>query len=377
MIATMTSARPRVAIDAHTIGRRATGNETYVQGLLSGLVARSDVEPLALVDPGTDLPTWLGARYAPLTNNHSVRRLLGDLRRAGARWRADLLHVQYVRPPWSDVPVVTTIHDISFEHFPDLFTRRTRLRMRATIPWSARHSAVVLTGSEHARADILARYELPPQRVAVTPYAADSRFRRLAPGAADERLAGVGLPTQYLLCVGNLQPRKNLPRLLEAYASLSTDIRPPLVVVGQPAWLYHDVYAAVRDHGLTDEVQFTGFVTTDELVALYNRAHAFAYPSLYEGFGLPVLEALACGVPTLASDRSSLPEVAGEAALLVDPESVDAIAAGLERLICDEDLRRLLSERGPRQAARFSWAGCAQATVRAYQAALQPAVRPS
>jgi glycosyltransferase involved in cell wall biosynthesis len=361
-----------VAIDAHTIGRRATGNETYVRGLLSGLVERDDVEPLALVDPGMDLPAWLGERHAPLTNRRAVWRLLGELRRAGARWRADLLHVQYVRPPRSDVPVVTTIHDISFEHFPELFTRRTRLRMRATIPWSARHSAVVLTGSEHARTDILARYELPPQRVAVTPYAADSRFRHLVPDEADALLADLGLPAKYLLCVGNLQPRKNLRRLLEAYATLPTDIRPPLVVVGQPAWLYHDVYAAVRDHRLMEEVHFTGFVATDVLVALYSRAHAFAYPSLYEGFGLPVLEALACGVPTLTSDRSSLPEVAGDAALLVDPDSLDAIADGLEQIICDEDLRRTLAERAPRQAARFSWATCAQATVQAYRVALQP-----
>lgn len=375
MIAIVISARPRVAIDAHTIGRRATGNETYILGLLQGLVAKGEVDPVALVDPGAELSPQFATERATLRHRDAIPRLLRELSGARRRWGVDLLHVQYVRPPRSDVPVATTIHDISFEHFPRLFTRRTRLRMRATIPWSARHSAVVLTGSEHARGDLIQAYGLPPERVVVTPYSADRRFRRLDRAEADRLLAGIEVPERYLLCVGNLQPRKNLRRLLEAFATLPAHIRPPLVVVGQPAWLYDDVYAAVRNHQLGADVHFTGFVSTEQLIALYSRAHAFAYPSLYEGFGLPVLEALACGVPTLVSNRSSIPEVAGDAALLIDPEDVEAIAAGLERVICDETLRRGLAERGPRQAARFSWERCAEATARAYRFALESDAR--
>jgi glycosyltransferase involved in cell wall biosynthesis len=366
----MTSARPRVAIDAHTIGRRATGNETYVRGLLSGLVERSDVEPIALIDSGTQPPDWLSGHTAELRRRSAAPRLLLELATAGRRWAAELLHVQYVRPPVSDVACVTTIHDISFEHFPALFTPRTRARMRLTIPWSARHSRIVLTGSRHAREDLLATYRLPDERVAVTPYAADARFRPLPADEVGRRVDRFSLPPSYLLCVGNLQPRKNLRRLLEAYARLPQDVRPPLVVVGQAAWLYDDVYAAVREHGLSASVHFTGFVETDELVGLYNAAAAFAYPSLFEGFGLPVLEALACGVPTLTSSRSSLPEVAGDAALLVDPESVDEIAAGLQRILCDTDLRSGFVSAGPAQAARFSWPRCAELTVEAYHRAL-------
>jgi alpha-1,3-rhamnosyl/mannosyltransferase len=242
--------------------------------------------------------------------------------------------------------------------------------MRLTIPWSARHSRMVLTGSRHARDDLLTAYGLSPDRVAVTPYAADPRFRTLAADEVGRRLVRFGLPPGYLLCVGNLQPRKNLRRLLQAYARLPQDLRPPLVVVGQAAWLYDDVYAAVREHRLSEAVSFTGFVETDELVGLYNGAAAFAYPSLFEGFGLPVLEALACGVPTLTSSRSSLPEVAGDAALLVDPESVEEIASGLERVLCDSQLRSRLVGAGPVQAARFSWPRCAELTVRAYNRAL-------
>jgi len=346
-----------------------------VLGLLKGLVANAEIDPLALVDEDTAFWVEASVERAALRRRGAIPRLLGELSHARRRWGADLLHVQYVRPPRSDVPVLTTIHDISYEHFPELFTRRTRLRMRMAIPWSARHSAVVLTGSEHARNDLLQAYGLAPERVVVTPYAVDRRFRRLEAAEAEPLLAGLGLPDTYLLCVGNLQPRKNLRRLLEAFASLRPESRPSLVIVGQPAWLYDDVYGAVRRHGIGAEVHFTGFVSTEQLVAIYSRAHAFAYPSLFEGFGLPILEALACGVPTLTSDRSSIPEVAGDAALQVDPEDVEAIAAGLQRVIGDEDLRRRLAELGPQQAARFSWERCAAATAVAYRFALETGKR--
>jgi len=364
----MTPARPRVAIDAHTIGRRATGNETYVVGLLRGLHARSDVEAVALVDDGIE--AWFGGEQRFLRSRSPIPRLMRDLAHPRRAWSADLLHVQYVRPTRCDAPVVTTIHDISFEHFPATFARRSRLRMHLTIPWSARRSAAVVTGSEFSRQDLIATYGLQPERVSVTPYAPDQRFRPLSADGVKQRLNRFGLPAGYLLCVGNLQPRKNIRRLVEAYAGLRSDLRPPLVIVGQAGWRYRDIYDAIRKHRLTRSVHFTGFVDIDELVALYGGAAAFAYPSLYEGFGLPVIEALACGVPTLASNRSSIPEVAGDAALLVDPDSVEAIQAGLERVLSDETLRAKLAVAGPHRAAQFSWARCAEATVACYLRAL-------
>lgn len=365
----MVSGRPRVAIDAHTIGRRATGNETYVLGLLGGVANRHDVEIVALSDAGVEVPA--GVEQQQLRSRTPVLRLLLDLARPGRDWSVDLLHVQYVRPPRCDVPVVTTIHDISFEHFPVLFTRRSQLRMALTIPWSARHSAAVITGSEFSRQDLIDTYGLDPERVRVTPYAAHPQFTRLPAEEIDRRLARFAIPPGYLLCVGNLQPRKNLRRLIEAYAGLPSEVRPPLVIVGQAAWQYADIFAAIRRHKLAEDVHFTGFVQPHELVALYGGAAVFAYPSLYEGFGLPVIEALACGVPTLASNRSSVPEVAGDAALLVDPESVDDIRAGIERLLRDEELRRTLAIEGPLRAAQFSWARCAEATVACYVQALK------
>lgn len=359
----------RVAVDAHTVGRRATGNETYVRGLLDGLSTLEGVETVALVDRPADAAGREGppGLRAELRFRNPIARLLADLPSVGSRLGVQLLHVQYVRPPRCDVPCVTTIHDISFEHFPRLFTARALLRMKATIPWSARHSAAVLTGSEHSRRDLVRTYRLSAERVHVTPYAADGRFRPIPRQQAVREVAAIGLPSEYLLCVGNLQPRKNLRRLLDAYAGLDASLRLPLVVVGQRGWLDTDVFQSVRKHRLTDSVHFTGFVPMDRLVTIYRGATAFVYLSLYEGFGLPVLEALACGVPSLVSNSTSLPEVAGDAALLVDPHDREAIREGLIRLLSDEDLRRRLADAGPRQAARFSWRQCAMATAQVYR----------
>jgi glycosyltransferase involved in cell wall biosynthesis len=332
------------------------------------LANRHDLETVVLSDPGAEVPAALEQHQ--LRSSAPVPRLLLDLAHPRREWSVDLLHVQYVRPPRCDVPVVTTIHDISFEHFPALFKRGSRIRMKLTIPWTARRSSAVITGSEFSRQDLITTYGLDPERVRVTPYAADPQFIRLPAEEVDRRLARFGIQPGYLLCVGNLQPRKNLRRLIEAYAGLRSDVRPHLVIVGQAAWQYNEIFAAIRRHRLTDNIHFTGFVRPPELVGLYSGAAAFAFPSLYEGFGLPVIEALACGVPTIASNRSSIPEVAGDAALLVDPENVAELRSGLERVLQDDGLRQTLMSEGPRRAAKFSWERCAEATVECYLRAL-------
>jgi glycosyltransferase involved in cell wall biosynthesis len=367
----MTQTRPRVAVDAHTLGRRATGNETYVRGLLGGLIGREDIEPLVLVDP--KLP--VGDQFEPwakmLSTRNPILRLLRDFASPRARWRADLLHVQYVRPPRCDVPCVTTIHDISYEHFPRLFDRRSQLRMRITIPWSARHSAAVVTGSRYSRDDLIEHYGLDPHQVHVTPYAVDPRFQPQPPEVVRHIVQRLGLPSDYLLYVGNLQPRKNLPRLLDAYVGLhDAGIRVPLVIAGQRSWLSNEIFETVRRHNLTECVTFTGYVPIDDLPAVYAGALAFVYPSLFEGFGLPVLEALACGVPTVTSSVSSLPEVAGDAALLVDPQDTSALSGALARVLSDTDLRAHLAVQGPLRAATFSWERCAAQTAAIYRTIL-------
>jgi glycosyltransferase involved in cell wall biosynthesis len=228
---------------------------------------------------------------------------------------------------------------------------------------------MVITGSSYSRTDLMERYGLSADRVAVTPYAADTRYRPQESSVVSATLGRLGLPTEYILYVGNLQPRKNIVRLLDAYVRLQGS-RPPLVIAGQRAWLHTDIFATVRRHRLTDAVHFTGYLADGDLPAVYGGAMLFAYPSLFEGFGLPVLEAMACGTPTLASRTSSIPEVAGDGALLIDPLNTDEMVDGLQRLIQSNALRASLRARGLLQATRFSWDRCAEETVAVYQRAL-------
>jgi glycosyltransferase involved in cell wall biosynthesis len=359
----------RVAIDAHFIGRKATGGETYTRGLLRALAANSAVEPIALFDSGAELAPAEPLVYGYLRWHHAVGRLL-DLSAVGRRWGAHLLHTQFLRPPRSDVPCVVTIHDLSFERFPGLFSAAMAARLRLTVPWSARHAAAVVTVSQHARSEVMELYGVPDHRVHVTPLAADEDFRPISAESCASALDELGLEAGYLLCVGTVQPRKNLERVVQAYALLAPSSRPKLVIAGPEGWRSSRVFESVRRHRLEDQVRFVGYVSPKQLVALYNGAAAFAYPSLYEGFGLPVLEAMACGTPTLTSDLSSLPEVAGNAAVLVDPRDVDSIRTGLEQVLLDTDLRRWLREAGYRQAARFSWDRCGRKTAAVYRAVL-------
>lgn len=363
----------RVALDAHTIGRRASGNETYVRGLMGGLRTHGGVELTVLLDRDTPIPPGMeDLEVATFRFGHPIPRLAADLTRAGRRWRADLLHVQYVRPPASDVPVVTTVHDISFEHFPRLFRPATLARLRTLVPWSARRSAAVITVSEFSRRDLLERYHLDPASVFVTPEAAEPHFRPVS--AADAALVtrSLGLPERFILSVCDLQPRKNLPRLFMAYDLLlqrGVDV-PDLAVVGKRAWLDGEILGTVARRRLERRIHFTGFVPGEALPSLYSSAEAFVYPSLFEGFGLPILEAFACGAPTVTSNTSSMPEVAGDAALLVNPESVEELAGAIERALGDTELRAALVERGQARAAEFSWERTAARTVEAYAHAL-------
>jgi glycosyltransferase involved in cell wall biosynthesis len=285
--------------------------------------------------------------------------------------KADLLHVQYVAP-FVRLPVVTAIHDVSFEDLAGLFSRATTWRLRASVRLSARRSAAVVTLSDFTRERLLHHYDLRPERVIVAPAGVSPKWRRLPPNEVARRLEGLDLPPRFVLAVGNLHPRKNIPRLIRSVARMRRaglgDVG--LVVAGQPGWRADDVDAAILEVRGVGWVRLTGYVSDPVLEALYNAALVVAYPSLYEGFGLPVAEALAIGAVVVASDSTSIPEVAGDAAVLVDPNDDDALTAGLERAATDEELRARLAEAGPRRAAGLTWEACAEATVRAYRVAL-------
>ncbi len=368
--------RPRIGIDAHMAGSRETGNETYVLNLLRTLPKvdaerRFEYEATVLAAGMTlrSLVQETNTRIVRVRPALSLVRIPASMPLVAMRDRLSLLHMTYVVPPLCPCPTVVTVHDIAFRLHPDYFPPRLRLMLSMLVPFSMRRADRVITVSNSARQDILDHYDIPADRVVVTHEAAAPQYRVLADS---ELLEGVKARYQihkdFLLAVGNLQPRKNLHRLVQAYGQLPDSVRGRylLVIAGQALWQHSAVFEVVSERGLQSDVLFTGYVPDEDLVALYNAASLFLYPSLYEGFGLPVLEAMACGTPVVTSSVSSLPEVAGDAALLVDPQDVSQLASAIEAILSNPDLARRLSERGLRRASLFSWERTALETLEVY-----------
>jgi glycosyltransferase involved in cell wall biosynthesis len=284
----------------------------------------------------------------------------------------DVLHVQYTAPPLAPCPVVATVHDLSFEHIPETFKLRSRVQLKLTVRATVRRAAHVIAPSEFTRRDLVETYGLDPARVTAIPLAVAPHFRPVEDAAEVGRVRRrYGIEGEYVLAVGSIQPRKNLGRLVRAYSALrrarGRSNLPQLVLVGKKAWLYGETLKAVEEEGLAGSVVLTGYVLEGDLPALYTGALCFAYPSFYEGFGLPPLEAMSCGTPVLTGDRTSLPEVVGDAGLTVDPFDTEALASALARLIDDDALRASLRERGLRRARGFDWRETARMTLKVYR----------
>lgn len=368
-----------IGIDAHTVGMGVTGNETYVTNLVKTL-AQIDSEnnyllylsPLA--QKVSFLPKQKNFHQVVLKTTNRWSRLSIAMPMALWKQPIDLLHVQYVTPLFVPCPYVVTIHDISYIHVPHQLRAHTRWLLNQLFPFVARRAVRVITGSNQTKTDLIKYFGLNADKVVVTPYGVDPCFR---PITDKQRFVEVktkyGIDNEFILYVGNLQPRKNLVRLFLAFERLKIKrkINEKLVIVGKKAWLYQDIFKTYEQLKAKEEIIFTGYVPTEEIPVLYSAARIFVYPSLYEGFGLPPLEAMACGVPVLTSLVSSLPEVVGDSALLVDPYSVEEIANGIERLLSDEKLRLSLREKGLRKASTFSWRRTAELTLAVYRDALR------
>jgi len=266
---------------------------------------------------------------------------------------------------------VVTVYDLSFLRFPHAFKTINRIYLTASTRATVRRAKRVLTISEHARRDIVRLLSVPEERVDVTYPAAEERYRIVATAEVDAFRLACGLPDAFIFAVGTLEPRKNLVGLLHAYARLGTP-RQPLYVAGGTGWRFSPIFDTVQQLHLQDDVHFLGFVPEDELPLWYNAARLFAFPSLYEGFGLPVLEAMACGTPVITPTAASPPEVAGQAALLVPPQDTDLFAREMERVLDDPQLRTEMRAAGRIQASRFSWRAMTDQTVASYALAVGP-----
>jgi glycosyltransferase involved in cell wall biosynthesis len=373
----------RIGIDAHAIGARQGGNETYITNLIKSLaeIDGDNLYTIYLADAGA-AAQWRES-FTTRYKNFSLRllppptplvRVPVYLTYELFRRPVDVLHVQYTAPPFCRVPVVVTIHDLAFERMPETFTRRGSFQLKLTVRRTAKKAARVATVSEYSRQDLLDIYKLPPEKVVVTYNGVESSFnpRPSVPNEAEEVRRRFGVSRDFLLAVGSLQPRKNLVRLIRAYARLRSerqDFRPQLVIVGRKLWLASEIFDEVKRHPWADDVILTGYVADEDLPALYRAARAFVYPSLFEGFGLPPLEAMACGTPVVTSDVSSLPEITGDAALLIDPNDERALANALIEVVNNDRLRAELREKGIAQAMKFTWRDAAEKTLRLYQEA--------
>jgi glycosyltransferase involved in cell wall biosynthesis len=265
---------------------------------------------------------------------------------------------------------VVTVHDLGYIHYPEAHTRWDRWYLQWSTSYNVHHARRVIADSQATKGDLIKYCSAAPDEIHVIYPGYDRAF---APVRDPSRLAAVreryGLTNAYAIHVGTLQPRKNLSTLLNAFAVVAQQrAELHLALVGKKGWLYEPLYAQAQRLGLQQRVHFIGYVPREDLPALLTAARVFLLPSLYEGFGLPVLEAMACETPVICSNVSSLPEVAGDAAILLDPRDTSAWAEALERLLGDESLRATLAERGLRQVTRFCWEQCAQQTLAVLEA---------
>lgn len=264
--------------------------------------------------------------------------------------------------------LVATVHDLVAFLYPQTTTRLMQLRLRLFLPPSLRVADLIITDSAGSKRDIVRLFRVPEGKVQVVPLGKNEQFARIS----DSSLLAITreqykLPQTFILYVGTIEPRKNLDLLFRAYGQLSADLRTEvkLVVAGGLGWRYEPLLSILREQGLENDVHFTGYVSDEHLPALYNLANIFVYPSLYEGFGLPVLEAMACGLPVVVSNRSSLPEVVGDAGILIDPTNVKELARILESLLKDRGQRKKLAAASLAQAQKFSWRATAEAILEA------------
>ncbi len=372
----------RIAIDYTPAALQGAGIGRYTRGLVDALLPLlGDEDRLTLLYPRekarfgrTSWPEPVRVRRLPLPDRYQTilwHRLRAPLPVEWWTGDVDIFHApNFLLPPVRRAKTLLTIHDLAFLVRPQYAFPDLRRFLERAAPRAIARADHILADSEASRQDAIRLFGLAPERVTVVGAGVEPRFRPLPRAATEAVRAKYGLDWPFALSVSTIEPRKNFDGLVRAFAQARRASGFPhhLVIAGGKGWLYEPVFRAVEEANAGDFVHFLGYAPDADLPALYNLADLFVFPSHYEGFGLPVLEALACGVATLCTDTSSLPEIAGDAAMLIPTDDHDALAAGLIRLLTDADARAELARRGPAQAARFTWDAAARKLWDAYQA---------
>jgi glycosyltransferase involved in cell wall biosynthesis len=368
----------RIGIDYTAAARQGAGIGRYTRELVRALAKldRSHDYVLLAATGGRrladrDWPPNFQTRSLPLSDRTLAilwHRLRLPLWVEVATGSVDIFHSpDFVLPPLRRARTLVTVHDLSFIRYPQCADAKLRAYLNKVVPRSVQRADLVLADSQSTKDDLMELLGVEADGIEVVYPGVENRFHPIKDQTLLEKVrARYSLPPKFILGLGTLQPRKNFTRLIKAFADLRfADLR--LVIAGGKGWLYEEIFATVARLGLEEKVVFPGFVADEDLPALYNLADLFVFPSLYEGFGLPPLEALACGTPVITSDASSLPEVMGEAGLMVEATDVEALAEAMGRVLEDDALREGMIARGLEQARQFTWQKAAARLLNLYE----------
>ncbi|MDP9212135.1 MAG: glycosyltransferase family 4 protein [bacterium] len=361
-----------IAIDTRWLAGLHSGVAKYLVGLIGAL---PEADPaLAYHLFGTELPRRVkGVVHHPFSGyfQWGMENYWHFLRWPSPRTLGpdpDLWHFPNYSTMPTRRPYVTTVYDLAFERYPEYTEAETLKRLRKYLPATIAGAERVLAISEATKQAVIKQYGTPEDKIVVTHLAADKRFsRRLSAADRGKVLRRYKLQDPYFLAVGNLEPRKNLAALFKAYAAQKGRLDLRLAIVGGQGWYFDETKRLIGELGITDRVTFLGYVPDPDLPALYQGAEAFVFPSHYEGFGIPILEAMASGTPVVTSNTSSMPEVYGDAALAVDPENTAALSKALVRITDEPTLRKELVAAGRKRVKRFSWQRTAKETAAVYR----------
>ena len=372
----------KVGINAHLLsgqpGYRQAGIHVYIKQLLNHLPTMDDIAPVVFTQSGAErhLDGGLSVQTSRLPTENPMVRIAWEQSAwplAAQVQRLDLLHsMAFVTPLASRKPKVVTVYDLSFVHFPERYTTFKRKYLQTQTARSVNEAKRVVTIAEDGKRDVHEVFGVPLDRIDVVTPGVGDIFQPIPTPELIPFKQKHNLHKPFILHVGTLQPRKNLPVLLEAFAALD-DSEVELVLIGGKGWLFDEIFGRIESLGITDRVRFPGFVPDEELPFWYNAAAVKVMPSIYEGFGIPLADAMACGTPVIASTASSLPEVVGDAGLLFSPQDSTALTACIEKVVYDSSRAATMRERGFEQSRKFSWKQSGARMAAIYRKALQKA----